>query len=148
MYEKLLMESEKDGILVLEAPLEGAIDGLYCSDTIAINSKLETDAEKACVLAEEAGHHYKTHGNILSMDDIRNIKQEKIARNWAYEKLVPLHKLIEAFNGHYDPAEYLCITNGFLGSAIKHYSEKYGTYYAVDDYIIYFEPHLAILRMF
>lgn len=148
MYEKLLVESEKNGILVMERPIEGAIDGLYCSDTIAINSKLETIAEKACVLAEEMGHHYKTHGDITNLKDIRNMKQEKIALNWAYEKLVPIHKLIEAFDKHYDPAEYLCITNEFLSAAIKHYREKYGTYYAVDDYTIIFEPSLAILRMF
>jgi hypothetical protein len=148
MYEDLIKESQEEDLEILEVPLTGNLKGLYCSGIIAVSTNIETAAEKSCILSEEMGHHYKTHGNILNMEDIRNVKQEKIARNWAYEKLVPLHKLIEAFDGHYDPAEYLCITDEFLSSAIKHYKEKYGTYYAVDDYIIYFEPHLAILRMF
>lgn len=152
MYETLLIESEKDGILVMEKPLDGNINGLYCSDTIAINSKLETQAQKACVLAEEMGHHYKTHGNILNLKNVRNLKQEKIARKWAYERLVPLCKLIEAFESgihtRYDLAEHLGVTEEFLEQAIKHYKVKYGAYCEIDGYVIYFEPNFAILKMF
>jgi len=152
MYDNLLLESQEEDMFVMEKPLIGNIKGLYCSGTIAVSSSIETDAEKSCILAEEMGHHYKTHGNILDLKDIRNFKQEKIARNWAYEKLVCIHRLIDAFNlgvhKRYDLAEYLGITEVFLEEAIKHYKEKYGTYYEVDNYIIYFEPHLAILKMF
>ena len=41
------------------------IKGLYSDGTIAISTDMKTDAEKACVLAEELGHHYTTYGNIL-----------------------------------------------------------------------------------
>lgn len=152
MYENLIKESQEEDLEILEVPLTGNIKGLYCSGTIAVDSNIETAAEKSCVLSEEMGHHYKTCGNIMDLDDIRNLKQEKIARNWAYEKLVPIYSFIEAFNlgikSRHEIADHLNITEEFLDNAIKHYKEKYGTYYAVDDYIIYFEPNLAILRMF
>lgn len=152
MYDKLMLESEEDNILVAEAPFGEKIDGLYYMGTIAVNANLDTKAEKCCILAEEMGHHYKTHGNILNLKDICNRKQEKIARNWAYEKLVPLRGLIEAFNQgvhkRYDLADHLGVTEEFLSNAVEHYKERHGTYFELDTYVIYFEPHLAILKMF
>ncbi|MHC1684927.1 MAG: ImmA/IrrE family metallo-endopeptidase [Clostridiaceae bacterium] len=152
MYKELMLESEEENILVFEEPLNSKLNGLYYEGTITINSKLETTAEKCCVLAEEMGHYHKTHGNILNLKDMRNLKQEKIARKWACERLVPICKLIKAFDigihKRYDLAEYLEVTEEFLNEAITHYKEKYGAYREFDDYIIYFEPHLAILKMF
>ena len=55
-----------NGIEVIHYPFEtDRIKGLYCDGTIAISTDMKTDAEKACVLAEELGHHYTTYGNIL-----------------------------------------------------------------------------------
>lgn len=125
--------------------------GLYKNGKIAINSELKIN-EKICVLAEELGHHFTSSGNILNIEDIGNIKQEKRARNWAYEQLVKITELISAFNkgvvDRYELAEYLNVTEEFLEEAIQHYREKYGLCYETDDYIIYFEPSLGILKLF
>jgi hypothetical protein len=88
MYENLLKELEGEGVEVIQVDFKGNIKGMYGENTIALSSKLKTDQEKSCVLAEEMGHYNKTAGNIINTKDIRNMKQEKIARNWAYEKLV------------------------------------------------------------
>ena len=78
MYENLIEESQEENLEILEVPLTRAIKGLYCSGTIAVSSNIETTSEKCCVLAEEMAHHYKTHGNITNLNDIRNLKQEKL----------------------------------------------------------------------
>src|SRR5680860_935696 len=99
-----------------------------------------TDKEKACILAEEYGHYRTTSGNILNQKNVSNIKQEKRARNWGYEKLVSLEKLIEAYKAGvqncYDLADFLDVTEDFLQNALKHYQEKYGLYVKQEDYII------------
>jgi hypothetical protein len=78
--------------------------------------------------------------------------QKKIARNWGYEKLVGIIQLVNAFEkgirSTHDLAEYLNVTETFLRQAIQHYKEKYGTHYEIDTYIIYFEPHLGIIKKF
>ena len=82
-YEKLQDEACKDGIEVIHYPFEtDRIKGLYCDGTIAISTDMKTDAEKACVLAEELGHHYTSYGNILDQSDTSNRKQELRARAW------------------------------------------------------------------
>lgn len=150
-YEKLLDETTKENINVIEMKFKGDIKGLYCSNTIAISKKLETDAEKTCVLAEEIGHHYTSSGNILEQSNINSAKQEKKARRWAYERLIGITVLIHAYKSgvrnRFELAEFLNVTEDFLEEALKHYKEKYGSFYAIDNYIIYFEP-LAILEMF
>lgn len=68
-YEKLQEEACKDGIDVIDYPFKSKkIKGLYCDGTIAIKDNIDTTTEKACVLAEELGHHYTSVGNIIDME--------------------------------------------------------------------------------
>ncbi|WP_026051116.1 hypothetical protein [Clostridium tunisiense] len=125
--------------------------GLYKNGNIAIDCNLTLDSERVCVLAEELGHHYTSNGNILDIEDIRNIKQEKRARNWGYEKLVGIVNIINAYNANctdkYELIEYLNVTEEFLENSINHYKEKYGLYYVIDNYIVYFAP-LGVVKLF
>ena len=74
-YEKLQDKACKDGIDVIDYPFNSnRIDGLYCDGTIAIRKDIETSVEKACVLAEELGHYYTSHGNIINMNDVKSRK--------------------------------------------------------------------------
>ena len=86
-YEILLSEASENGLIVKEKPLKynnGRIKG----SRVAIRQDLSTSVEKACVLAEELGHHYTTYGNILDQSDTSNRKQELRARAWAYNKQI------------------------------------------------------------
>jgi hypothetical protein len=149
-YESLMNEIHDKGVEVIHMRFSGNLKGLYADSTIAIDTKIETEAERCCVLAEEIGHHYTSLGTITNLEDIRNLKQEKRARNWAYEKLVGLVGLINAFNSgardRFELAAYLDVTEEFLDEALKHYKERYGMYYEIDNYLIYFEP-FGILKM-
>ncbi|WP_318011224.1 ImmA/IrrE family metallo-endopeptidase [Clostridium estertheticum] len=151
MYEDLISEAQENGVEVIEINFKGGLKGLYSQNTIAINSKLKTSKEKNCVLAEELGHHYTSSGNILNIKDIKNVKQEKRARNWGYEKLVGVIDIVNSFKqgikNRHDMAEHLNVTEEFLDASIHHYREKYGLYCEIDHYIVYFEP-LGVVEMF
>ena len=151
-YETLLNEVSECDIDICETSFKGGSHGFYLENTIFIDKKISSSAEKKCVLAEELGHHHTTYGNILDTDCINNIKQEKLARNWGYERLVGIIDLINAYNhgivGKHNLAEYLNVTEAFLEEAINHYREKYGTHYQIDNYVIFFQPHFGILKNF
>ena len=150
-YNSLVLELAKEGVEVIEHKFcSVALKGLYFDNVIAINNRLTAnEKERTCILAEEYGHYRTSYGNILDQKKVPNIKQEKRARNWAYEKLIPLETLVSAYetgvrNG-YDLAEFLGVTEDFLRDAVKHYYEKYGVYTELEGYLIYFNP-LGVLR--
>lgn len=122
-YEQLLSECEQ--IDVQERNMKNK--GLYGDSTIWINKKL-SEAEKLCILAEEMGHHYTTSGDILNQNDIGNRKQERAARGWAYDKIVPLENIKQAYCSGYSEtweiAEYLDVDEQFLKEAMQYYKEN------------------------
>ena len=151
-YEKLQDKACKDGIDVIDYPFNSnRIDGLYCDGTIAIRKDIETSAEKACVLAEELGHYYTSHGNIINMNDVKSRKQEHQAREWGFNNRIGLLGIIRAFEhgcrNRYETAEYLEVTEEYLEEALKCYRSKYGVYKVVDNYAISFIPNLAVTRI-
>ena len=151
-YEKLLDEADKENISVFENyDFSGTrIDGLYCDGSIALSKELGTTAEKTCILQEELGHHYTTHGNIIDIESATNRKQEHRARVWAYRNALGLSDLISAYKhgccNRYEIAEHLNITESFLIGAIEDYKAQYGLFTRIDNYIIYFEP-LGVLEL-
>ena len=150
-YEKLLQEATHQGIDIYEKPMPPKIKGLYADNTICINNRVSTNTEKACVLAEELGHHFTTSGNILDQMDITNRKQENRGRAWSYEKLVPLSKLVQAaqvgIRNRYELADFLEVTEDFLDSALNRYKEKLGVKVTIGKYLICFDP-LLVFEMF
>lgn len=151
IYEKLQDEACKDGIDVVDYPFESKnIKGLYCDGVVAIRENIDTTAEKACVLAEELGHHYTSAGNILDQNQTENIKQERKARMWAYNKQIGLSSILSAYKygcrNLHEMAEHLDITETFLKDALDAYLLKYGKCTVIDNYMIFFEP-LGVVDM-
>jgi hypothetical protein len=104
------------------------------------------------VLAEELGHHYTTTGNILEQaSDVMNRKQEYRARLYGYNLRVGLIGIIKAYEARcrnlHEMAEYLDVPEDYLIEVIDCYRSKYGQYVAVDNYMIYFVPQLAVMRI-
>lgn len=143
------MQRQYNNLNVLEMNLSevNGLKGLCYNGNIAIEESL-TQIEKACVLAEELGHHYTTVGNIIDMTDAQNRKQERQARLWAYNKQIGLAGIIRAFEAGcqdmHEIAEYLEVTEEFLHEAIECYRNKYGVFTTLDNYVIYFIPNLTI----
>ena len=148
-YETLLEEADSQFLVVKEKPLR-AHNGRIKGNRIAIKKDIPT-IQKACVLAEELGHHYTTVGNILDQSKAENRKQERRARLWAYQKAFDLIDLVSAYKhgcrNRYEIAEYLEVTESFLQEALNTYKEKYGPYTKVDRYVVYFEP-LGVLELY
>lgn len=149
-YEELLKETDSIGLIVKEKPLYSG-DGRILKNKIAIRKNISTQKEKSCVLAEELGHYYTTVGNILDQSSVSNRKQELRARMWAYNRLIGLLGIIKSYEhgcrNLYDMAEYLEVTEEFLKDALERYRQKYGMYTVVDNYVIYFEPGLGVVKM-
>lgn len=149
-YETLLKEADSLGLIVKEKPLQynnGRIKG----NRIAIRKDIETTVEKACVLAEELGHHYTAVGDILDQSSAENRKQEMRGRIVAYNKLVGLRGIVDAYLHHCqnlsEAAEYLGVTEEFLSDSIMYYKNKYGVFATVDNYTIVFEPTIAVIEL-
>lgn len=148
-YEELLIEADTNNLTVKEKPLpisKGRIKG----NRIAIRKDM-TEAEKTCVLAEELGHHYTAVGDILDQSTVENRKQEMRGRILAYNKLVGLRGIVDAYLHHCqnlsDTAEYLEVTEEFLVNSITYYKTKYGIYTQIDNYIVIFEPTIAVIEL-
>ena len=151
MYERLEDEACMDDIDVIQKKFSSNIKGLYCNGTVAINENIETTNEKACVLAEELGHHYTSVGNIIDMSDIQNRKQERQARLHGYNRMIGLTGLIQAYEAgctnRYEIAEYLDVTEEYLQECVDCYRDKYGIGTEVDNYYVMFIPNLQILKI-
>ena len=126
------------------------IKGLYCKNTIALSNSLNSNIEKGCVLAEEIGHHFTSSGDILDLSKSESRKQEEIARLWAYNKLIGIRGIVNAFEhgckNFHEMADYLDVTEEFLREAIEKYKSKYGIYTTLDNYIIYFTPMFGVMK--
>ena len=150
-FEKLEDVAYQDDVDVLNYRFESNnIKGLYCDGVIAIREDM-TIPEKTCALAEELGHHETSVGNILDMTSAANRKQERQARLWAYNKQIGLIGLVRAFEhgcqNRFEIAEYLEVTEEFLEECIECYRNKYGICKQVDNYVVYFTPYLAIIKI-
>jgi hypothetical protein len=142
LYDSLTCNACAD-LEIRELPLKYGLKGVYYDGRVVIDSTL-SHAEKACILAEELGHHYTSAGNIIDLSDLRNRKQELIARAWAYRLLLPVSAIIQAcLNGlrsTYELAEEFGVTEPFVKAAIAYYQAKYGLYVKAGQYLLYFDP--------
>ena len=148
-YEELQIQNSDLNIREMDLSEVIGLKGLYINGNIAIKQDMST-TEKACVLAEELGHHYTTVGNILNQSDVSNRKQELHARLWAYNKQIGLMGIIQAYKRRCqnlaEMADYLDVTEEFLANALDQYRKKYGCQVEIDNYIIFFEPYFAVME--
>lgn len=148
-YEEMQILHDDLNIVEMDLSEVSGLKGLYVNGRIAINAKM-SDTEKACVLAEELGHHYTTYGNILDQSNTSNRKQELRARAWAYNKQIGLLGLIRAYEhgcrNRFEIAEYLEVTEEVLEECLVFYRNKYGMCQNVDNYVVYFIPNLVIMK--
>ena len=151
-YEELQDEACKDGIEIIDnhSFKSDRISGLYCNNTIALSKNLKNSTEKACVLAEELGHHYTAVGEIIDQSSAENRKQELRGRIWAYNNQVGLRGIIDAYlhncQNLFETAEYLGVTEEFLNDSLTYYTNKYGVCTQVDNYVVFFRKHCRSRR--
>lgn len=149
-YDRLLKEADQHRIHTYEKRMPTRLRGLYKDGVICINRD-GTSIEKACTLAEEIGHHLTTVGDILDQSKLDNRRQERRARIWAHEKLVPLRRIVGAYHAgihnRHELAEWLQVTEQFLDEALQRYREKYGLFVRVGKHTVTLDP-LGVLESF
>lgn len=150
-YENLLEEAAENDVYVIEqADFKSKADGLINGNVIGLNRNIRTYTKRSCILAEELGHYHTTYGNIVSMDSVSDRKQELRARTWAYDKMIGLTGIIDAYKhgcrSSHETADFLNVTEEFLVDAINAYKHKYGISVRIDNYVIYFEP-LGVFKL-
>lgn len=150
-YDELLMEADGEGLIVREAPLQSG-DGRCKGKRIAIRQDIPTLAKKADVLAEELGHYHTTVGRITGQESVNDIKQERAARLWGYNKRIGLPGLISAYKAHcqnaYETSEHLNVDEESLIEALEYYRQIYGTGLMLGNYFIQFEPNLQVYEYY
>lgn len=148
-YEELLSECDRYNLVVKEKPLQSA-DGRILNRRIAIRRDMP-EVKKTCVLAEELGHYHTAAGDILDQTSVSRIKQERAGRLYAYDRLIGLSGIVRAYHhrcsSKSEIADYLGVTEEFLIDAVDCYKSKYGTSVKIGNYIIVFEPTLAVIEM-
>lgn len=147
-YEELLIKSDDDGLIVKEKNIPG-YGGRIWKNRIAVHDGLKTSSEKACVLAEELGHFHTTVGDINGRTDHDAVRQEHIARAYAFEMQIGVSGLVRAYQHgcrtYYDVAEYLDVPQAFLQDAMVYFRMKYGdSVQEVDGHSVRFLPDLVI----
>lgn len=148
-YYSLLREATACGLTVAEKKFKSKAKGLIKGNKIGLRYDLPR-IDKVCVLSEEVGHYYTAVGDFTDQTKLENRKKERLGRAWAYERLIPLDRIIQAgqagVEGRYVVAEYLEVTEEFLQESIEHYQRKYGIHTVYQGYMIYFEP-LQIIKL-
>lgn len=149
-YEELEIQHSNLNIVEMDLSQVNGLKGLYIDENIAIEKNMP-QKEKACVLAEEIGHHFTSAGDILDLSDAMNRKQEHRARLYGYNLKIGLMGIVRAYEAGchnlYEMAEFLDCTEEYLAEAINCYRSKYGIFTRVDNYIIYFIPALAVMKI-
>lgn len=149
-YEELVSLADKLGLEVIEKEFKSSAKGLCKGNKIGISKAIATEAEKRCILAEEMAHSYYTVGDILDTRSMDAMRQERIARAIAFENLLPLYKLVDAYlnccHDYNDIPDYLGVTWEFLDNTLDHYCRKYGGLTRHGKYIIYFSPLIVCER--
>lgn len=154
-YEDLTDELTREGLRVNEKILKGKpVHGLYVRGegippTALVNGDLSSE-EKRCVLAEEAGHHYRSCGDILDQSTVGARKNENAGKRWAYEKLLPLEAV--ALKKYENPdlnledmAEALEVSVSFLLEAMEHHRRTSGARTELNcGLTVQFEPYFDV----
>ncbi|MCR4925482.1 MAG: hypothetical protein K5917_04245 [Clostridiales bacterium] len=144
--ENLLLEIKSRNCYIIEREfISQNIRAIYCDKCIALNKDITDENEKFCLIAEQLAHDYLSSGIVLN-----DKKQLSRARAWAFDKLIGISGLVEAFeNGcknEKEIADYLNVTEVFLKKALFFYADKYGKRLKLGDLFIKFIPELEIKR--
>lgn len=145
--DTLAASVEADYTIEYKKDMPDKLDGLCVGQTILINANKPAQIQ-AQALVEELAHQETTIGNIIGQGSIAEKKQEYKARRIAYESVIPLNSLIEAYwcsTNEYELADNLDVTKEFLEETLNYYRVKYGTVMEINNQLINFANGIQIV---
>lgn len=151
-FEQLLDEAVRNGVRVYEQHrFKSNCKGMNVGNKICLSDKLQSDAERASILAEELGHYHTATGLIIEQTSVSQRKQELRGRLWGYDRLIGLRGIISAHKkgcrSFHDTAEFLDVPEEYLAEALGFYRSKFGKSTIVDHYVVCFEPYLEVFEL-
>lgn len=148
MYENLMIENSHIPISDCYQ-LGGGFKGIYANGAVLIDSDLSS-YHKHEILAEEIAHYNYTYGNILNQKDMFNRKLELKARREAYESVITLQGIVDAFeygvHNLHEMALFFEVSKSFVQETFEHYKNKYGLSVIHGDYLIQFDPLVIYIK--
>ncbi|WP_436954476.1 ImmA/IrrE family metallo-endopeptidase [Staphylococcus ureilyticus] len=141
-YENILIAN--DNLDITETcRLPSKLSGVTFDDIIFIRDNMDR-VHKLETLAEEIAHLHITYGDIRDQSKTINRKYELKARRYAYERLITLQGIVDAFHSGasnlYELALFFEVSKSYVLDAIEHYKMKYGLDVYHNGYVIKFEP--------
>ena len=141
-YEKILIAN--DDLDVTETcHLPSKLSGITFDDMIFIRDNMDR-VHKLETLAEEIAHLHITYGDIRDQSKLVNRKYELKARRYAYEHLITLQDIVDAFYSGacnlYEIALFFEVSQSYVLDTIEHYKMKHGLDVYYKGYVIKFEP--------
>ena len=80
-----------------------------------------------------------------------NRKQERQARLNGYNRMIGVFGIIRAYEAgcqaQHEIADFLNVTEEYLLECIECYRDKYGEMKSINNYIVYFIPNLAVIKI-
>lgn len=121
---------------VWDRGLPKGLPAICVGGQIIISPHLST-MEKHQWLAEEIGHQRTSYGDIIN-DSLEARKQELVARQWGYIKLISLGGLIACWKSGmetaYEVADFFEVSEEYLWRAINSYRVKFGSHFIFGTY--------------
>lgn len=140
-YENVLIAN--DNLDITETSLPSKLSGVTFDDMILIRNNMDR-VHKLETLAEEIAHLHITYGDIRDQSKLVNRKYELKARRYAYERLITLQGIVDAFHSGacnlYEIALFFEVSQSYVLDAIEHYKMKFGLSTYCSGYVIKFEP--------
>ena len=144
LNEILKQEMQELGVTLHRVRFRGRMRFVTVGKTIFISSALQQPAEENAVFARALGHQHTCTANLLAAEPLERRKYEYLADRWATRKVMPLEKLVFAFqNGLRRTDEYctfLEITPCFFSRGLSVYQNIYGQGTHCGGYSLEFDP--------
>lgn len=157
-YEELTQVVFDEGINLHEkvnfrndtADEEHYVLGICCGNKIGLAKELQTENDRAAILAEEYAHWLISNGNILDQTDIRNRKQELSARLKSYDILFNgINGIVDGIKAGchnlYELSEYLSVPEKTLQEALIAYRNKFGERIEFESFDLQLIPWVDIM---
>ncbi|MDW3991864.1 ImmA/IrrE family metallo-endopeptidase [Staphylococcus saprophyticus] len=141
-YENILIAND-DLDITETCRLPSKLSGVTFDDMILIRNNMDR-VNKLETLAEEIAHLHITYGDIRDQSKLVNRKYELKARRYAYERLITLQGIVDAFHSGacnlYEIALFFEVSQSYVIKTLEHYKMKYGLNVYYKGYVIKFEP--------
>ena len=147
LYEGLESDAKDEGIIVDYTELMATRALLLRDGDLEVIQICPSAsyAERACLLAEELGHHFTSVGNtVIHPDSITLSRSEERAFRYSINRLLPLDRVAEALcktpRSLHELAEDLGVTVDLLRHALVFWEATCGLYFEGEDYVLMFNP--------